>query len=107
MKRSPCLNCVNRQGIPGDAHITCRDPPTTVTYVGGCGPGLGGTHDKDEAPNFDSAEERLEYADAVSKVHLAVVRCLWPGCGPFPGDHLLNGFDPGSVFACCNSKGRD
>jgi len=75
-----------------------------VTYVGGCGKGRGGTRDHDGAPNFESVEERIKGAEDLAEKHKAVVRCVWPGCGYFPGYEGLSGFDAFTVKACSNFK---
>ena len=103
-ERRNCFCCVNKRRLPGSSYISCADPPKYVTYIGGCGKGRKGTYDCNGHPNYESAEERLEEAERMAQDLKSVVRCLWPGCGYFPGYMGLNGFDSNSVFACHNFK---
>ena len=101
----PCETCKHRRRVAGSCHIQCANPPANIYYVGFAGPGGNGTFDERGAPNFDTDKERRGFAWKVAKDEAAVVRCLWPGCGPFckEGDFFgMMGFDLATVFACCN-----
>lgn len=74
-----CYNCNNRKTIPGDAHISCVNPPRMEMEIGSGG------------------EERYEIAMKQSTENNAVVRCIWPGSGIFPIC-----FDANTIFGCCN-----
>lgn len=79
-----CNNCVNKENVPGDAHIHCKNPPSNHLEIGRGG------------------KERYELAAKWAKEHHAVVRCVWPGSGFFPVC-----FDSNTVFGCSHHKVQD
>ena len=72
-----CRECKNRVPIPGDCHISCKDPPPGETRIGAGG------------------DERYRIAARLAKETGTVVRCVWPESGIYPF-----GFDENTVFAC-------
>ncbi len=74
-----CWTCKNQVSIPGDCHITCKNPPPKQLQIGAGG------------------KERYAIAEKQAKEQSAVVRCIWPGCGWYP-----LAFDGNTVFGCVN-----
>lgn len=82
-----CGDCIYKKRVSGSAHIACSNPPATHFLIGSGG------------------EERYEQAATMAKESQAVVRCIWPGSGMFPGGQLF-GFDSNTVFGCANHTER-
>ena len=91
MSKKPCFDCKNREEIPGECHINCKNPPNALIEIGSGG---------DE--RYEVAKTVVEASDK-SGVRIAVV-CLWTGCGVLPIC-----FDENTVFACdnCNVDPKD
>ena len=76
-----CFDCVNKRRVTGSAHILCYNPPEIRLTVGAGG------------------KERYAIAAELAEKHDAVVQCIWPGSGFFPGG-IFAGFDGNTVFGC-------
>lgn len=80
-----CSDCINRKEIPGDAHVSCENPPLFVANV-------------DNIVDKKSAKEALE--DLLEEKDTEVViRRGWKGCGVFPYN-----FDESIILACSNKE---
>lgn len=83
-----CSCCANVRQTVGSAHVRCINSPLTRLSIGSGGP------------------ERYEKAAKMATDEAAVVRCIWPGSGFYPGGELV-GYDSNTVFACANFEKKE